>query len=58
MNENTKNLLELIQQNPDLPIVPMVDAEIVNGDDWGRWMGSFGAARVLSLIHISEPTRL
>lgn len=46
MNENTKNLLELIQQNPDLPIVPMVDAEIVNGDDWGRWMGSFGAARV------------
>ena len=33
MNENTKNLLEIIQQNPDLPIVPMVDAEIVNGDD-------------------------
>ena len=46
MNENTKKRLDLIQQNPDLPIVPMVDAEIVSGDDWGRWMGSFGAARV------------
>lgn len=46
MNENTKKLLELIQENPSLPIVPMVDAEVVCGDDWGRWMGSFGAARV------------
>lgn len=46
MSENTKKLLELVQQNPDLPIVPMVDAEIVSGDDWGRWMGKFGAARV------------
>lgn len=46
MNERTKSLLELIQQNPDLPIVPMVDAEIVGGDDFGRWMGAWGYARV------------
>ena len=46
MNENTKRLLELIQENPDLPIVPMVDAEIVGGDDFGRWMGDWGYARV------------
>lgn len=46
MNENTKKLLELIQENPSLPIVPMVDAEIVAGDDFGRWMGAWGCARV------------
>ncbi len=37
MNENVKKLLELVKANPDLPIVPMVDAEIC-GDDYGTYM--------------------
>ena len=41
MNE----LFELIKENPDLPIVPMVDAEIV-GDDSGWWLGEWGKAEV------------
>lgn len=45
MSENIKRLLTLIEQNPDLPIVPMVDAEIC-GDDYGTYMGGWGAARV------------
>lgn len=45
MNENAKRLLALIEENPDLPIVPMVDAEIC-GDDYGTYMGGWGAARV------------
>lgn len=44
-NENIKTLLELIKENPELPIVPMVDAEIV-GDGYGRWSGTWGKAMV------------
>lgn len=40
-----EKLIELIKENPDLPIVPMVDAEICE-EDWGRWMGSWGNSRV------------
>lgn len=45
MNENTKELLKLIEQNPDLPVVPMVDGEIVS-DDFGYYLGAFGSATV------------
>lgn len=41
MNDKAQVLLNLIQENPDLPIIPMVDYAIVYGD-YGRWMGSFG----------------
>lgn len=34
-----------MQENPDLPVVPMVDYEIV-GDDCGRWLGAWGSASV------------
>jgi len=44
-NKNIKELLRLVQENPDLPIVPMVDAEIVC-DDCGYWMGSWGHAEI------------
>jgi hypothetical protein len=46
MSDNVKELLRLIEENPDLPVVPMVDAEVVSGDDWGIWMGSIGTAQV------------
>lgn len=44
-SENIKSLLELIKENPELPIVPMVDAEIV-GNEYGRWSGTWGKAMV------------
>lgn len=40
--KNHDDLFKLMQENPDLPVVPMVDADIVAGDDYGRWMGSWG----------------
>lgn len=40
------NLLRLMKENPDLPVVPFVDAEIVTGDDFGYWMGSWGTAYI------------
>lgn len=42
---NTEKLLKLIKENPDLPIVPMVDSDVVS-DDCGYWLGSFGSARL------------
>lgn len=46
INKNNINkLVELIKTNPDLPIIPMVDAEIV-GDDYGYWMGNWGRCEV------------
>lgn len=39
---NQKKLIENMIRYPDLPVVPMVDGAIANGNDQGRWMGSFG----------------
>lgn len=45
MTENVENLLKLIKENPELPVVPMVDCDVV-GEDCGRWMGAIGKAYV------------
>jgi len=45
-NQNWKNLFKLIKENPDLPIVPMVEGEIVAGDDFYYWKGSWGPAAI------------
>ncbi len=44
--EKVAELLGLIKKNPDLPIVPMVDSEVVGDDSYGRWMGSWGSSYV------------
>lgn len=43
--ERNETLLRLVAENPDLPIVAMVDCDIV-GDDYGRWLASFGMCYV------------
>lgn len=40
-----EELFKLMQENPDLPIAPMVDADIVE-DDCGYWLGAWGRASV------------
>lgn len=42
---NYKKLIELVQQNPELSVIPMVDGELC-GDDYAWYVGSFGTARV------------
>ncbi len=39
---NIKELLKLVSENPDLPVVPMVDYDVVADDGYSRWLGSFG----------------
>ena len=41
-----ENLLQLIKENPDLPIVPMVDQEIVADDCCTWWIGKWGRSEV------------
>ena len=43
--QDREELFHLMQENPDLPVVPMVDGEIA-GDDCGYWMGYWGRAAV------------
>ena len=45
MKENIKELIKLIQENPDLPVIPMVESEAVS-DEWGYTIASFGRAYV------------
>lgn len=39
------DIIKLIEENPDLPIVPMVDSEVV-ADDCGYWLGKWGRCEV------------
>ena len=43
--ENREKLFQLMRENPDLPVVPLVDGEIP-GDDCGYWLGAWGHAEV------------
>lgn len=41
--QNRNELIRLIQENPELPVAPMVNGELV-GDDCGYWLGTLGTA--------------
>ena len=42
---NNKDFVELVAQNPDLPIITLVHGEVC-GDDCGYWLGHCGSAAV------------
>lgn len=43
---NIKQLLKLIEDNPNLQIVPMVDSEVVADDCYCYWKGTWGHASI------------
>ena len=45
MNENIKDILKLIEEHPDLPVVPMVGQDIV-ADSFGEWTAEVGEAEI------------
>ena len=45
MNENIKEFLKLIDEHPDLPVVPMVGQDIV-ADTFGEWTVEVGEAEI------------
>ncbi len=40
-----EGFFKLMQENPELPVVPMVDHEII-GEDCGRWLGAWGSSYI------------
>lgn len=46
MNEKIKRLLELSEENPTLPIIPMVWEEVVADCTTCYWRGSIGEVKV------------
>lgn len=42
---NTETLLRVVAENPTLPIIAMVDSDVVY-EDYGRWLASVGSIGV------------
>lgn len=57
MTKNIETLLRLVQENPDLPVVPMVEGSIA-WDDSGYFMAAFGAAEVDEYIVSRQDDRI
>ena len=45
-NDSLRELFTLIRKHPDLPIVAMVDSDIVAEDSCCRWLGSWGISYI------------
>lgn len=52
--KNREKLFELLRENPDLPVLAMVESEIVADDGYARWAGSFGDCYVGEYINGEE----
>ena len=53
MNKNIKDLLKLINEHPDLPVIPMVGQDIV-ADCTGEWAADFGKAEIKKMCIYGE----
>lgn len=51
--ERNQELLKLVSENPDLPIVAMVDCDVVE-EDSGRWLGYFSGAELGELSGVRQ----
>ena len=53
MNENIKALIQLMDEHPNLPVVPMVGQDIV-ADCTGEWVANFGKAEIKKMCIYGE----
>jgi hypothetical protein len=44
--QKVETLLKLIKENPNIPIVPMVDIECCFDDSYSYWMAEWGSAKL------------
>lgn len=45
-NMKLAQILDLMKQNPHLPVIPMVYSDVVQDDGWAYWMGSWDRADI------------
>lgn len=55
-SEKLTQLLELMQANPELPVIPCVDGDVVGGDEYYCWLGSWGESAVQEFVIGRERT--
>lgn len=55
-SEKLTQLIELMQANPELPVVPCVDGDVVSGDEYYCWLGSWGESAVQEFVIGRERT--
>jgi hypothetical protein len=53
-NKYSRELSQLIVDHPLLEVIPMVEYEIVAGDDFDRWAGSIGKSKIREFIYDME----
>ena len=53
MNENIKDLLKIMDEHPDLPVIPVVGQDIV-ADCTGEWVAHFGKAEIKKMCIYGE----
>ena len=46
MDKHTEELLTLIKENPELPVIPMVSYEVVADDTYNWWLGEWSYSKV------------
>lgn len=46
MNQNLKTLIKQINDNPELPIIPMVNGEVCCDDEYAYYIGRWGSSEV------------
>ena len=52
--KNRDELFKLMRENPDLPVVPMVDEEVVADDCCSWWLGSWGCSQIQKYLSTEE----
>lgn len=55
-SEKLMQLLELMRANPELPVIPCVDGDVVSGDEYYCWLGSWGESAVQEFVIGRERT--
>lgn len=47
-------LINVIKENPHLRILPMVDTDVVQGDDFSWWIATWGKTSVEQIYHYGD----
>lgn len=58
MNGKVLELMKLVEENPTLKVIPIVDSDVVAGDDFQWWTGEFGNPSIDEIYIKDEETYL
>lgn len=49
-----EEFLKLVSENPELPVLPLVDCEVVGNDDYHWWLGDWGSSEIVEYYYGRE----